>query len=365
MIQAFAVAGQFDDKHGRFSGYAGKLFNYDAANALGIDLGTDVINGGRLPFLRVIHNLIATTAPQVVFWFPDVPNDQPKLVDDIKKNHPKCILVSSKNNDSGKYSFEELVSRALKTKSNLAVEFRKIDSKWAATIFDPLGNVFLHEETDIDEVRRVLFARAIELTGFTRIPSVQKRAERIPAPDEKLFFSLARDYATIFHRLIHGAHPERFMGNLSFRCERGFPSFKTADGLIFVSRRDVDKQNIGPDDFVAVDAGCLDVVQYYGSQKPSVDTPVQLRLYDYYPKVRYILHSHAYITGAPFTATAVSCGAIEEFDQITAVHDDKSSADFVLNLRGHGSLAFASTSAGLRDVPYEAREVPERQIVEK
>jgi hypothetical protein len=41
--------------------------------------------------------------------------------------------------------------------------------------------------------------------------------------------------------------------------------------------------------------------KYYGNKKPSVDTPVQLMIYQNAPAINYMIHGHYYVYGAPFT----------------------------------------------------------------
>jgi ribulose-5-phosphate 4-epimerase/fuculose-1-phosphate aldolase len=161
-----------------------------------------------------------------------------------------------------------------------------------------------------------------------------------------------------FHEIIHGVNHERMMGNASFRCARGFPSMREG-GIAFVSRRNVDKRFIGPEAFVAVDLDSLDPIQYYGEHKPSVDTPVQVRLYRYYERVRYMIHSHTYVEGAYFTREPVPCGAVEEFELIREIAEHRDTARFAVNLRGHGSIVLSDSLDALRGHPWMARPVPE------
>ena len=142
---------------------------------------------------------------------------------------------------------------------------------------------------------------------------------------------------------------ERFIGNASLRkllpqvgrCGKGMPSFRGSDNIIFVSKRNIDKQFIELDNFVPV---WLDnnKLMYSGPDKPSVDTPVQVRLYQTLDHINYILHSHCYIKNAPFTATAIPCGAIEEYDEIMKLLSDSQTDthrnQYVINLIGHGSI---------------------------
>jgi hypothetical protein len=106
---------------------------------------------------------------------------------------------------------------------------------------------------------------------------------------------------------------------MSFRCQNGFPSFRGENGIIYVSRRNVDKSDINAGSFVPTYLDDANTVKYFGDNKPSVDTPVQLRLYKNLPWANYMLHAHCYIDtlGLPDTmllrtTKPIPCGAIEE-----------------------------------------------------
>lgn len=368
-MRVLAVGGKFDDQSGKPSGYIRKLFE-----SLSLLLKNDTfvyINGGSWDHLT--QNIDLVKNYDVVLWFCEVDNNKPKLLPRIKELNPSCVLVSSKSNIDGKYSFAELIARSLKSKSNLFVEFTlaSFEAKWngqplqevgrvyAASIFDPLGNVFLSKETDPSKVATALMKRVWELTTFTRVSSKHLEG-RIFVPDDSEFFDIVRKHADKFHELIHGANQDRLLGNISFRCESGFPSFRHED-VIFVSQRNIDKRNIGPAGCVAVSTKePVDVVGYYGDEKPSVDTPIQLALYQYYPNVWYMLHSHVYVEGAPFTKRVIPCGAVEEVDEIIDVVQDWRSTNFAVNLRGHGSIVFAYRPDYLKSVKYYARPIPEQ-----
>ena len=163
---------------------------------------------------------------------------------------------------------------------------------------------------------------------------------------------------------------ERFIGNASLkptpvgRCGKGMPSFrsKTDRNIIFVSKRNINKQFIELDNFVPVylEDGKL---YYCGEDKPSVDTPIQVRLYDALPNIKYILHSHCYLKHADFTSKAIPCGAIEEFDEIVNFIDEtyrSRDMDFYkVNLIGHGSLVMSHDLKNFDDLEYMARTLPE------
>lgn len=349
VIKVLYIAGFFDDHNRRSSKIGEQIFK--AVNLP----DAEYYNGGSFQELSQILEQIKKY--QLIFWFADVPNDKPKLVKEIKRRHKACVLITSKRNLEGKYTFLDLIFHAIGIKSNLFVEFSKKGEKYQGRVIDPLGNVFFNYNDDFGLVGKVLRKRADELLDYTRVFS-ERLGDELEIPDEKEFFELIKKYADVFHKLIH-PHPEaanRFFGNASFRCERGFPSFKV-DDLIFVSRRNVDKRAIDKNAFVAVKQELP--VRYFGDNKPSVDTPIQIKLYDYFSSVRYMLHSHAYVEKAPFTSRIVPCGAIEEANEIIDIFPDKNKVNFSVNLKGHGSLILVDRVEHLRGVPYIAREMPE------
>lgn len=361
MTKYLLVGGRFDDQGGKPSGYVKKLFT-----SLQRELPGDweIHNGGEWNTLEAgMQEKIK--AADVVLWFPDVPNDKHKVVRDLKQINPKMMLVTSKNNieEQGRnYNRLELVARALQSKANLLIELNKKDGQFVATIIDPLGNEFAFQEPVIEKVARAVAGRLSELKSYTRVPSYSIGEAKPVAEGAGLdgFFGLVRDYAERFHSLTHAVHQDRLIGNVSFRCERGFPSFRQKEegkNIIYVSRRNIDKRHIGREGFVAVNGDKTDAVEYFGDIKPSVDTPVQLGLYQQYPNVNYMLHSHTYIKGAPFTDGMTPCGAIEEIDEIKKLYPDSNAKDFYINLKGHGSLALVSDWEKLRDIPYVARSV--------
>ncbi|KKL09469.1 hypothetical protein LCGC14_2565540 [marine sediment metagenome] len=362
-IRILIVAGRFDDKGGRPSGWARKTFATPGRQFYFQGDVWDYHNGGSWDDLLEIWTSSHFHEYSVIIWLADIPNDKPKLVNDIKKKNPHCLLVTSKNNLEDRYSHHEIVDRALKTRSNLLIELTIADNVWEATIWDALGNVYLQKEVDVDKVRQVLFSRLEKLSSFTRVKSIRV-GDAIEVPDEKEFFELTRQYASTFHELIHAANPSRFLGNLSFRCENGFPSFRSGDKF-FVSRRNIDKRQIGREGFVSVDLGdwslakCYvsETVPYYGDNKPSVDTPIQRLLFRQFNQINYMLHSHTYVDGAPFTDNVIPCGALEEYEAIVnqvcyssgkmIIRDER---QFAVNLRGHGSLVGAATVNQLRNI---------------
>jgi hypothetical protein len=353
MIKVLFVGGTFDTEGGRPSKLIDSMYK-EIAGTSGYEV--TLYNGGQVADLR--NNIFPSVVEyKVVLWFANVSNDEDKLRD-VKALNPKAILITSKRNDNNKYTFAELISRALAIKANLTIEFSKEEDKlFNMMLFDPLGNVF-YDGFDVAELCDRLLCRTNQLLHFTRVPTVPEVLPPVPeVPEETEFFEFAHNCADIFHNLIRPAKgTERFLGNMSFRCQNGFPSFRGENGIVYVSRRNVDKSDINAASFVPVYLDEWNTTKYYGENKPSVDTPVQLRLYKLFPWANYMLHAHCYVdtTGIPDTLmlrtlSPVPCGALEEVGEIYQVIPGDSISDFnehaprllAINLKGHGCILIA------------------------
>ena len=361
MAKLLFVGGTFDDVGGRPSKLIDSLYREITASSGVPSYEVTLFNGGQVIDL---HNVILPSVVDydVVMWFANVPNDVDKLRD-VKAINPKTILVTSKRNDNNKYTFAELISRALAIKANLTIEFSKHDNKFNMMLFDPLGNIF-YDGFEVTDLSANLLHRLDKLCNFTRVPSVPDTENEAPGvPDESEFFDFAHDCADIFHNLIKPAKgTERFLGNMSFRCQNGFPSFRGENGIVYVSRRNVDKSDINASSFVPTYLDDSMTTRYFGDAKPSVDTPVQLRLYKLFPWANYMLHAHCYVdtSGIPNTqmlrtTNPVPCGAIEEVTEIYNVvprtindlpgtvrlFNKNAPRLLAINLVGHGCILIA------------------------
>ena len=340
------VAGTWNDQGGKPSSYMEKLCSH-----LPVDL---VFNGGYQDDLETTV-LPHVKGHQVVYWFPDIPNHFPKSISRIKKIAPHCILIASKNNRDAQYKYIDLVARCLVSKINLLLEIREEDNIFSGSIIDPLGNLYCEHETDIGKLADYLNSRVHQLTRFHRMPSMRLEGN-VEVPDQTHFFSMIRFYADTIQGLVPVT--KRFFGNASFRCSFGFPSFRV-ENKIFVSRRNINKSCIDVTGFVPVIDDVTTCVKYYGEHKPSVDTPVQVMLYNALPNINYMIHTHSYIEGAPFTSSRIPCGAIEEVDEVLEnLHFEV--GGFRINLLGHGSLVGASKVEQLEGISFIARPFPER-----
>lgn len=349
------VGGVFNNEGGRASGYFAKLA--EAIKDLYKDTAdTLVINGGLIIQLAFMAGKM--TDFDLVVWGADVPNDAEKIVTTLKRVNPNMMLVTTKNNVGSKYPRKLLAARALDAKANLLIEFKRdAVGSVIASIIDPLGNSFTEDELNIYALAGVLVDRLKFLASMTRVGSTQvgENPNIFAHSDEvESFLDLTRNYAETFHTLIHADDNGRMLGNISFRCESGFPTYRGGE-VIYVSKRNVDKRDIGMSAMVPVMLS-EGAVEYLGEAKPSVDTPIQRELYKAWPKANYMLHAHVYIEGAPFTENMIPCGAMQEVDEVLKVLPEYSGeAPAYINLIGHGSIAIAKDVAMLENIPYIAR----------
>ena len=380
-------------EYGRSSGIVAFVYA-----ALKSEHRVTMFNGGNYNELQNIMTF--ADAYDIVFWWANVPDNTLPKIRDVKDVAPHTMLVSSKRNDGDKYSFMELTQHALARKANLTFEFKQVDievrpGRMAKTyhimVFDPLGCKW-YDGIDVCQATQAAMQRLTYLRSITRQKTTQSTTSKelvlawyfdqfkqpeiqsdrqVETPDESKFINLVREYAERFHEIMNpGCDIKRFLGNASLRpkqppqvgrCSKGMPSFKAGD-YVFVSQRNVDKQFLTLDHFVP----CYmehDKLYYCGNNKPSVDAPIQLRLYASLPNIRYIIHSHCYIDGAVFTEKSIPCGAIEEVDEVIKTilntYGSYYLDAYAINLKGHGSLLMASDITGLKDIEYIGRPFPE------
>ena len=387
-----------------------ELANY-CLEHYGKDFHMRVCNGGCYYDLENILN--KTLEYDIVFWWANVPDNTLPKIRDVKEVAPHVMLVTSKRNDGDKYTFMELTQRALASKSNLVFEFKRnareggdehSNKMFHINVFDPLGCQW-YGGLNITEAVCAAMNRLEYLRSITRQNTVQSTTDKnlvlawyfdqfkqeqyqsekvVNIPDESEFVDIVRKHAETFYQIMSpGKHVERFLGNASMRpmppqvgrCSRGMPSFRHGE-YIFVSQRNVDKQFIDLEHFVP----CYmesDKLYYCGENKPSVDAPIQVRLYEALPHINYIIHSHCYIEDARFTSKSIPCGAIEEVDEVLEVikkmdeeypeatkdtrgcSKDAKPFMYAINLKGHGSLVLATNAKTMRNIKYVGRQMPE------
>ena len=339
-------------------------------------------NGGNYNELESIIKSVVNF--DIVFWWANVPNDLLKIRN-VKEINYKVMLISSKRNIDGKYSFFDIIQKAFATKSNLFVEFTKNNDLYNFKVYDPLGNMW-YDGTSIKDCANQLMDRLNYIKNLTRVSTVSadikddnlfwffdthdedwhSTNKNVQVNINNEFLKIIKSYVPKFtEATFNTTEPKRFVGNASFRCPKGFPSFR--DGkYIMVSKRNVDKSCIAIDDFVPTyyENGKL---YFVGKNKPSVDTPIQLKLYEKFININYMIHSHCYIKNAKFTTKVIPCGAVEEadeiFDYVNKYYDGNFEKDFyVINLLGHGSIMMSDDIEKLKNVEIVSRNFPEKMF---
>ena len=351
-MKPYVVGGTFDANGGKPS---------KIVQSLAEALGWPVMNGGTVDQLRDFNFKGVDT----LLWMPNIDNAEEKILPDIKKLNPKLLLISSKRVVEKHYTDFDVVSRLLKSHSNLGIMIRpRVDGRLTFKILDPLGNQFT--ETDhIGVLANALNGRVREIRAMTRIGSEQ--VKNTDGPDVRVpdrFVEIVKKLGDVFSTYVNAVNPERFLGNAAARptdritrCCHGFPSAREGDVLL-ISRRNVNKPTMTAADFVRV-LPDERKVRYYGDVKPSVDSPIQIRLFNHYANVNYMVHGHVYVDGAPMTESKVPCGHVEEFDEIRKIAPDAAASNFSVNLKGHGCLVFAKDMDYLERVKFAPRPFPE------
>lgn len=346
-MKILLVGGSFDLNNGKESGLIKKMSSYIKEKSYDLT----VYNGGNYNNLESILN--SAKEYEVIFWMAFVPNDLPKIRN-IKSINPHALVIGSKRNDKRKYSFVEILNRALEQKNNLTIEFSKENNEFKMLVFDPLGASW-YEGTNLKECLDKLFNR-VEFLLTTKREHTYKINKIAEIPNNEEFFKYVRNVAEIFHKTIeHADGITKLLGNASYRVPN--------NNHIFVTERDINKAEINKETIVEAFLE-NDKVYYYGDKKPSKDTVVQARLYKMFFNINYIVHSHCFVEGGYFTNNSVPCGSLDEIDEVLEVIKNFYNNDFSLdyykiNLKGHGCLILGNNIDILKKSKYITRHLPE------
>lgn len=343
MKNMLIVGGSFNSEGGKKSSLIDKLFKDKVSKN---DL---FINGGNISEIEKILKLVPNY--KIIIWFPNIPNEYPKMRN-IKELNPHCVFVMSKRND-GKYKVRDIIVKGLENNANLVVEFSKEDDNFFMQDIDVLGYSWSKKTDNIDKFKEILFDRISFLSKTIRVKTNNDNTENVNynlIDDE--FINLNKEYAKVFDELmIEVAQTTRFLGNCSLKIK----------DKIFMSQRDIDKNLLSKKAFVEVYKKDNNIY-YKGKNKPSKDTAIQLNLYELYPQINYIIHSHSYIEDGYFTKMQCPCGDLKEVDEIkNVVNNNKLQNDNIIkiNLIGHGSILMVNNIKDLYNIKYIKRHYPE------
>jgi hypothetical protein len=356
-MKIILVGGTFD----RDGGHKSYIVDCIASELMQYDITyVTVFNGGHISELMSMDMHYAINGTDVLLWMPNVDNAEDKILPSIKKTWPHLTLVQSKNVEGRDTNDFRLVKRLLDSHSSLGIVFDKVSGKRSYRILDPLGNKWI-ETSSVSALSHALFTRLGILIRVQRVGSRSvEKASSFRLEDE--FLHSVKTLGEQFTEHVMAANPDRYLGNASTRCCHGFPSAR-AGNSIYVSQRNVDKTIITSQQFVEVYANLHDCIEYAGDAKPSVDTPIQMRLYAIYSRVNYMVHGHVYVKDAPYTNNCIPCGGLDEVRDIVTVQPNVELGDFAVNLRGHGCLICSTTPQGLLDYELMPRGLLEDQSV--
>ncbi len=336
-MKVLVVGGTFDKDGGKQSSVAAQF-----KDALGASVNS--VNGGHLGDLEAAGKVEYLKPFDVVIWMPNVPND-------VVKQYPRkkvgATLICSKVMRDG-YTRLDSVGRIFKMHGNAVIEIErdKKNGKFGFTLVDALGNN-RGSSKSIDE----MVVKIQEFVEWSKA-SVRVRSAQVGKVDAEILAELTKAVAY----KVENSSGGRYFGNASTRCSRMFPSARSRSNLIMVSPRNIDKRYIEADDFVySFEDPETEETRYFGSRKPSVDTPVQLKIYSksscFSRDVNVMIHGHSYIEDWPTTESMLACGDMREAVEIFQLmrHDVKCQRSFSekgymgLNLKGHGFLLIADS----------------------
>lgn len=311
--------------------------------------GVNYFNGGTIEDLKKID----VTPYDVILWMPNISNDEEKY---YPKKPLGSVLIVSKvlRNENSEL---DAISRIFRMSANAVITIDKKPKYFSFKAIDALGNCWGISDNPEDVIRiSELIWRCYGTVK--RIGSQQTPGEPsiiIPKDMGGAAWPVsAYEFAALNRRIADRAESMggRYFGNCSTRCDKLFPTARMENNLVLVSPRNFDKKQIMPQDMVFVDMEFFETVRYYGERKPSVDTPIQLKIYQDAPRINYMIHGHYYIYGAPFTKNFCPCGDLREYDElakIIASSYDKYAMG-AINLLNHGFLLYSSSLEEMKEL---------------
>lgn len=313
-MKTIIVGGNFGLKS-KESGLINKLTNIIKADK--------VVNGGSIERLKIIANSLR--GYELVLWMPNINNEAAKLYP--KKDKGSVMIVSKVLRENR--TIVDAVSRIFTMRGNAVIAINSNTKPFNFNLVDALGNSWSNSSSLKDLHRGIIkiynWTKGSKRIGTSEVDNIDK------------FIGLNKIVADKFELI-----KERYFGNISTRCMQMFPSARYTNSHTLVSKRNSSKERLTRDDMVLSKFNDLkDNVIYSGSNKPSVDTPIQLSLFDKYPNINYIIHGHSYIEDAIMTDSYYPCGDMREYNELTR-YISKDSMSGKINLRNHGFLIYGN-----------------------
>ena len=277
-------------------------------------------------------------------WMPDFSNDKEKSYP--KKAIGTCLICSKVvRREPGQHEFTEAVSRIFKMNGNAVIAVERTLPNFTFTLIDALGNIWVQTK-NLEELTTGIYSfydwfkqqkrKSIKKASKDK----QKKIQEEPGLEE--FLEIVRANAS----RVQQNSGERYFGNCSTRCQKTFPVYKMKNSADFlVSARNISKEEITKEDLVLISEE-----HYHGDKKPSVDTPIQLELYKKFPKLKFMIHGHAFFEEVKETKTYCCCGDLRELSEIEELIESKDTTKVIINLKKHGYLIATETLAELKEI---------------
>lgn len=306
-------------------------------------------NGGALNILP------SYVSNDLIIWMPNIDNANHKQYPNKQQG---SVMICSKVMREG-YTNVDAVSRIFKMHANAVIAIYDNNGTKEFKLIDALGNVWIKTSninTLIDSIigfyeftKKAIRINSVQIDkDLPQVNDFMKDVEK----STKFLYDLA-EFIQINNQLssyIQLSCGERFFGNLSTRCQKLFPTIKQGNTLMYVSPRNSDKKYLEAEDFVPCFINYYNEVAYYGERKPSVDSPVQLEIYNNFPNINFMIHGHAFIDNAVETENYCLCGDLNEYDEIKDLITSNIGG---INLKNHGFLIYADTIENLKKYAFQ------------
>ncbi len=268
----------------------------------------------------------------MTIWMPNYPNTWDKI---YPKKDVRSVLICSKVMREG-YTHVDSCSRIFKTHGNAVIEIYKENDTYLFELRDALNHCWCRKTRYVSVLYEGImnfykWSKESKRESLCHKPQFQILDDEI---DMELYYKFIQINKKLADKVAVGCG-NRFFGNYSTRCTKLFPSFRQNKDLFLFSPRNTDKQYITVDDRVV-----CNYEDYYGDRKPSVDTPVQLKIYKEFPWINYMIHGHAYIGTSPMTENYYPCGDLREVDGVIRLIKQGWKR---INLKSHGFLLIGET----------------------
>ena len=344
MYNIVLIGGTFgcndEDKTGKKSSVVTKL---------SLLFNCSTINGGNISRLREF-NFNRLKPNTLLIWMPNISNAVEKILPRIKKEAPHILLMISKRPDTAGFTRNDMIGKMLKAHAGLGLIISKKNEMFNFELMDPLGNTFSNT-TDLNLLSIGINERYTYLSQMVRMPSLKLYySDTFKVP--KSFIETVHVIGKELNKHASAINPNRLFGNASTRCGFGFPAARYIKNRILVTRRNIEKSSIASDSFVnSMISPDGKEVLYMGDHKPSVDTPIQIKLFKKYPHINYMMHGHCYANvNAPMTEHFIPCGDLREVDDV--INAIKNPSDrMIVNLRGHGFLMMGTEHEWMKFIP--------------